>query len=177
MSSPWRIVARPCRRVNLPRQRPAARRENRPMSHAIEATIRLLGRADAGLLLAADPEVYDKPVDAARTAEFLADPRHHVAVALVEGRVVGSATAVHYVHPDQPPQLFIVEVAVAAAYQRAGLAKRMLQALLDHARALGCTSAWVGTEADNTAARALYRSAGGSLDQDAFVTFSFDLGT
>jgi ribosomal protein S18 acetylase RimI-like enzyme len=143
---------------------------------AIAATIRLLGPGDETLLVAADPEVYDNPVDAARTAEFLADPRHHVAVALVEGRVVGSATAVHYVHPDQAPTLFVIEVAVAAAYQRAGLAKRILQALFAHGRTLGCTSAWVGTEADNEAAQALYRAAGGALDQDAFVTFSFDLG-
>ena len=145
------------------------------MLYDAPATIRLLGPDDAGLLLAADPEVYDRPVDAARAAEFLADPRHHVAVSLVEGRVVGSATAVHYVHPDQAPTLFIVEVAVAAPYQRAGLAKGMLDVLLGHARKLGCASAWVGTEADNEAARALYRAAGGSQDQDAFVTFSFDL--
>jgi ribosomal protein S18 acetylase RimI-like enzyme len=146
------------------------------VTHDIDCTIRLLGTADAGLLMGADPEVYDRPVDAARAAEFLADPRHHVVAALVEGRVVGSATATHYVHPDQPPTLFIIEVAVAAAYQRAGLAKRMLQALLAHGRTLGCTSAWVGTEADNDAARALYLAAGGSLDQDAFVTYSFELG-
>lgn len=146
------------------------------MMHDVDATVRLLGPGDAALLLGADPEVYDRPVDPARSAVFLADPRHHVAVALVEGRVVGSATAVHYVHPDQSPTLFIVEVAVAAPFQRAGLARRMLDVLFAHGRTLGCTSAWVGTEADNVAARALYQAAGGALDQDAFVTYSFDLG-
>jgi len=137
---------------------------------------RVLRRGDEAVLDRVAPGVFDDPVDARAAAEFLADPRHHLAVAVDGGVVVGFVSAVHYVHPDQPPQLFIIEVAVASAYQRAGLAKRMLGALLAHARALGCKTAWVGTEADNTAARALYRSVGGSLDQDAFVTFSFDLG-
>ncbi len=51
----------------------------------------------------------------------------------------------------------------------------MLQALLAHGKSLGCTNAWVGTESTNLAAQALYGSAGGSLDSDAFVTFSFQL--
>ena len=137
--------------------------------------VRLLGPQDAGLLLAADPELFDRPVKEHWTREFLDDPRHHVAVATADGLVVGSATAVHYIHPDQPPTLFVIEVAVATAHQRAGLAKRLLQALFAHGRSLGCADAWVGTEADNLAARALYKSAGGALDQDAFVTYSFDL--
>src|SRR5262245_26097581 len=106
------------------------------MLHDTPATVRLLRPDDASLLRAADPEVYDRPINVARTAEFLSDPRHHVAAALVEGRVVGSATAMHYVHPDQQPTLFIIEVTVAAAYQRAGLARRMLDVLFEHARTL-----------------------------------------
>lgn len=51
----------------------------------------------------------------------------------------------------------------------------MLQILLAHGRKLGCTNAWVGTETGNVAARSLYTSAGGMLDADDFVTYSFAL--
>lgn len=137
--------------------------------------IKLLGPGDAVLLLAADPQLFDLPVDARWTAEFLSDPRHHIVVGMSDQRIIGSATAVHHVHPDQPPALFIIEVAVAPEHQQQGIAKQMLQALLAHGRSLGCTSAWVGTESDNIAARRLYAGVGGMLDSDAFVTYSFDL--
>jgi ribosomal protein S18 acetylase RimI-like enzyme len=138
--------------------------------------IRRLGADDATLLLAADPAVFDHAIDGGFTQEFLADPRHHIVVALADQRVVGSATATHYIHPDQPPTLFIIEVAVSPAHERRGLAKAMLKTLLAHGRMLGCTNAWVGTETTNVAARALYAAVGGSLDPDGFVTYSFDLG-
>ena len=138
-------------------------------------SVRLLGPADAALLAGADPELFDRPVDARWSAEFLGDPRHHIVVALVEDRVVGSATAVHHVHPDQAPALCIVEVAVAHTHRRRGVARAMMETLLAHGSTLGCTTAWVGTENDNAAARALYSAAGGTLDADAFVTYSFAL--
>jgi hypothetical protein len=50
-------------------------------------------------------EVFDNPIDADLTAEFLGDARHHLAVAIDDGLVVGFASAIHYVHPDKPPQL------------------------------------------------------------------------
>ena len=137
--------------------------------------VRLLGPADAALLAGADPELFDRPVDGRWSAEFLGDPRHHIVVALVEDRVVGSATAVHHVHPDQAPTLCIVEVAVVHTQKRRGIAKAMIETLLAHGSTLGCTTAWVGTEHDNTAARALYAAVGGSRDADAFVTYSFVL--
>ena len=66
------------------------------------------------------------------TAEFLADSRHHLAVAVDEGRVVGMASAVHYVHPDKPPELWINEVGVAPTHRGLGIgrapARRPVQA-------------------------------------------------
>ena len=139
--------------------------------------IRRLDAGESAVLLAADPQLFDFAVSPRWTAEFLADPRHHIAVALFDGRVVGSVTATHYVHPDQPPTLFIIEVAVAAEHQRQGLAKVPVEGT---AGAMGglwvAPPAWVGTEVDNLAARTLYRAVGGMQDSEAFVTYSFDLG-
>jgi GNAT superfamily N-acetyltransferase len=109
------------------------------------------------------------------TAEFLADPRHHIAVAWHEGRVVGFASAVHYVHPDKPPELWVNEVGVSPAHQGKGLATRLLHALFDAGRVAGCRQAWVLTERSNAAAMRLYRAAGGVEAAEETVMFEFRL--
>ncbi|MFC4455032.1 GNAT family N-acetyltransferase [Deinococcus sonorensis] len=124
-------------------------------------TVRVLTSSEAQVLSNVAPEVFDGPVNPAYTAEFFADPRHHLAVALDGDLVVGMAGGVHYLYPDKPPELFINEVAVSPAYQGQRLGRGMMDALLAHARTLGCVAAWVLTEADNTVARHLYASAGG----------------
>jgi len=66
--------------------------------------------------------VFDGPIDPVLTRKFLNDPRHHIVVAIHDEVVVGFASAVHYVHPDKAPQLWINEVAVAPPHRRRGLA-------------------------------------------------------
>lgn len=125
-----------------------------------EVEVRLLGQEEIELLRTADPDVFDDDVDPARAAEFLLDPRHHLAVAIDGGLVVGIASAVHYVHPDKPPELWINEVGVAESHQRRGLASALLRLLRQHAVELGCADVWVLTEPHNAPARALYEAEG-----------------
>jgi aminoglycoside 6'-N-acetyltransferase I len=135
----------------------------------------MLGPGDGPILARVATDVFDGPIVATLTDEFLSDPRHHLAVAIAEGEVVGFASAVHYVHPDKRAQLFVNEVGVAPAWQRRRIGSRLLEALLARGRTLGCVEAWVGTEAGNIAARALYKSAGGVEDPEPFVLFTFPL--
>lgn len=135
------------------------------------ATIRMLGPDDATMLDRVAPDVFDNAIDARWTAEFLADTRHHMAVALDGDLVVGMASAVHYVHPDKPPELWVNEVGVAPTHQRQGIGRQLLEALFERGRELGCQEAWLGTEQTNTAARRLYASAGGSEELMVYVTF------
>lgn len=136
--------------------------------------IRILGTSDAPVLERVETGVFDFDVDPNLTAEFLADPRHHMVVALVDDRVVGMASAVHYVHPDKATEFWVNEVGVAPSHQRRGIGRKLLSALLDHGRALGCRTAWLGTEEDNTAARRLYAGAGGKEEPMIYVTFQLD---
>jgi ribosomal protein S18 acetylase RimI-like enzyme len=136
--------------------------------------VRLLGPGDAAVLARIAEDTFDEPPEPALTAEFLADPRHHVAVALADGVVVGFASGVHYVHPDKPAELFVNEVGVSPAHQRRGIGRRVLAALLEHGATLGCVKAWVLTEPENAAARALY-AAGGGRQLAAPVMYEFDL--
>lgn len=140
-------------------------------------TIRILGPDDGALLQNVAADVFDNPVDGRWSAEFFADPCHHLAVALDDesGQVVGMATGVHYVHPDKPPELWINEVGVAPAYQGRGVGRRMLTALLAHARTLGCREAWVLTSYGNTAARHMYAAAGGVEEDEAPLMITFAL--
>ena len=124
-------------------------------------TIRLLGPDDLAVLERVAPDVFDDPVDPRWAAEFLSDARHHLAVALDGEVLIGMATAVHYVHPDKQPELWINEVGVAARYQQQGIGGRLMRALFDRGRELGCSEAWVLTDWENQAARRLYASVGG----------------
>jgi hypothetical protein len=65
--------------------------------------IKVLQHGDDGILMNVAPEVFDNAIDPALTREFLEDPRHHIAVAIDAGLVIGFASGVHYVHPDKQP--------------------------------------------------------------------------
>jgi GNAT superfamily N-acetyltransferase len=138
-------------------------------------TIRMLCPTDSPLLGRVAPGVFDNEVEPRWTAEFLADPRHHMAVALIGGQVVGMASAVHYVHPDKPPELWVNEVGVAPTYQGQGIGRLLLEALFARGRALGCSEAWLGTEETNIVARRLYAAVGG--EEQPMVHVSFRLAT
>jgi ribosomal protein S18 acetylase RimI-like enzyme len=128
--------------------------------------IKILQRADEAILRNVAPNVFDNPIDTDLAREFLADPRHHIAVAIDDGVVVGFASAVHYIHPDKRPEMWINEVALAPTHRRRGLAKEMLKALFEVGRANHCTMAWVLTHQTNAAAMALYSSVGGTEGVD-----------
>ena len=139
--------------------------------------IRVLGSDDTAVLEQVAVDVFDKEVDPRWSAEFLADPRHHLAVALDDGQVVGMASAVHYVHPDKPPELWINEVAVAPSHHRRGIGRQLLDALFARGRTLGCQEAWVLTEQNNAAARGLYGAVGGVEAPEPVVMVTFALAT
>jgi ribosomal protein S18 acetylase RimI-like enzyme len=142
----------------------------------VTVEVRLLGAGEARLLLTAEPDVFDKPVDRRHAEAFLADPRHHIVVAIEGGRVVGFVSAVDYLHPDKPRELFVNEVGVADRLHRRGIGARMMRAMLAHARTLGCEGAWCGTEVGNLAARGLYVAVGGVEDAPDTVIYSFPVG-
>ena len=136
---------------------------------------RILGLGDAAVLDRVADGVFDDAVQPALTREFLGDARHHLAVALDDGVVVGFVSGVHYVHPDKPAELWINEVAVAPTHLRRGIAQALLRMLFDTGRSLGCAQAWVLTDRDNTAAMRLYASVGGDPGEHEHVMFDFRL--
>ncbi len=143
--------------------------------------IKVLRRGDDSILTNVAAKVFDNSIDPEFTKEFLEDPRHHIAVAIDDGLVVGFASGVHYIHPDKPPELWINEVAVAPTHRRRGLGKAVLRALFEVGHAHHCAVAWVLTDRKNAAAMALYSSEGGTEGaddtgpSDATLGYSFKL--
>jgi aminoglycoside 6'-N-acetyltransferase I len=120
--------------------------------------IRRLFPGDDALVKRVAENVFDEPVMPDRLAGYLASPGHFMIVALFDDMVVGQCAAVIHRHPDKVSELYIDEVGVAPAFQRRGIATRMLDAMFELGREHGCKETWVGTEPDNVAARALYEA-------------------
>lgn len=135
---------------------------------------RLATPDDAAALARAADGVFDHPIDPALTSEFLSDPRHHLAIAIDDGRIVGMASGVHYIHPDKAPELWVNEVGVAPSFRGRGVGRRVLGVLLDHGRALGCAEAWLLTDDSNAPARRMYAAAGGR-EPTPQIMITFDL--
>lgn len=140
-------------------------------------SIHVVSTGNAWLMDNVDEDVFDNRVRPDLLQAFLANPANLLLVAHAEGQVVGMASAICYVHPDKPLSMFINEVGVAERFQRQGLGKRLVCALLEEARLRGCTEAWVATELSNTAARGLYEAVGGIPDQENAVVYVYDLGS
>jgi ribosomal protein S18 acetylase RimI-like enzyme len=139
--------------------------------------VRLLAATDLAVLEHVDAGVFDNPVQLEFAAQYLANPSNMLAVAIQGGVVVGMASAMAYVHPDKPLQLFIGEVGVSERCRGRGLGKRLMHALLEHGRIMGCTEAWVATEENNVAARALYTAVKGTEDADHAVVYTWQLSS
>lgn len=139
------------------------------------ATVRLLTGNDLAVLDRVDDDVFDYPVQRDLAAAYLGDPKNLLAVAIQEEVVVGMASGIAYVHPDKPLQLFINEVGVAGRCQGQGLGRRLVNLLLEEGRRMGCSEAWVATEEDNVAARALYTAAQGTEDPAHAVVYTWRL--
>ena len=137
--------------------------------------IKIVRRDDENILANVAPGVFDHPIDRSLSKEFLDDARHHLVIAVENEMVIGFASAIHYVHPDKPPELWINEVGVAPTHQGRGLAKALLDALFEIGREARCVEAWVLTDRHNHAAMRLYSSVGGAESPNDQVMFTFRL--
>jgi aminoglycoside 6'-N-acetyltransferase I len=139
------------------------------------AELRHVRPGDEALFDRVAPDVFDHPVERTQLAHYLATPGHHLIVAIVEGQIVGQIAAVVHYHPDgRPTELYVDEVGVSPAFQRQGIARRLLDAMLALGRELGCREAWVGTEPDNDAARALYEPRSEPAESFALYVLKLD---
>lgn len=133
--------------------------------------IRRMTAADAGLLEAVDEDIFDHEIDPAHLSAYLADAGHLLVCAVAGGVVIGQARGVVTRQPDAAPVLYIDNLGVAEARRREGIASRLLDELAEWGRERGCVTAWVATELDNEAARALYAGRGAEAQTVAYYEY------
>jgi ribosomal protein S18 acetylase RimI-like enzyme len=129
---------------------------------------------DLDLVIAAS-HLFDGPARADATRRFLAEPGHHILLALDdERRPVGMVTGVETTHPDKGTEMFLYELAVDEDSQRQGIGTALVEALADLGREHGCYGMWVLTDDDNTAALATYSAAGADeRSQHVMLSWTF----
>jgi aminoglycoside 6'-N-acetyltransferase I len=141
----------------------------------MDAEIVKVGPGDIARFAHVAAEVFDHEVDPAVLAAYLAEPGHHLFIALCDGQVVGQLSAVVHRHPDRrPTELYVDEVGVSPAWRRRHIASRLIEAAFALGRELGCAEAWLATEPDNLPARALYAPRAQAVED--VVMYAFKLG-
>ena len=140
-----------------------------------ETSIHVITAVNSWLLDRVAEDVFDHKVQPALLHAFLANTANLLMVAVADDEVIGMASGIAYVHPDKPLQLFVNEVGVSPRFQRRGVGKKLVTALLRHGREVGCREASVATEVGNTAARGLYSAVGGKEDDERAVVYVYSL--
>jgi ribosomal protein S18 acetylase RimI-like enzyme len=136
--------------------------------------VRILEATTIEQVEAAAP-LYDGPPVREAGNAFLADPRHHLLVAIDDdGRTVGFISGVETTHPDKGTEMFLYELAVAEDARHRGIGQALTVSLADLARSQGCYGMWVGVDIDNVAAHATYHAAGGNEPEPCdVITWTF----
>ncbi|MEO0752791.1 MAG: GNAT family N-acetyltransferase [Pseudomonadota bacterium] len=136
-------------------------------------TIHFATQSDRDLILTSQ-DLFDDAPRAEWVDVFLADPRHHMALAVEGSTCLGFLSALDYVHPDKPPQMWINELGVVETRRREGIATALIDATLKEARLRQCSELWV--LADPTPeALGFYASLNAQREGSHIAMFTFDL--
>jgi ribosomal protein S18 acetylase RimI-like enzyme len=127
-------------------------------------TLRYLKNTDTDLrqiaaeLNAADWEASVKDFSIADFDQFLRSEDRYYLIASIGAEIVGAIHGYKLLHPTGVTYMYIDEVDTMANHRRKGIARAMMISVLELAKEWGCDQAWLGTEHDNDAAKALYMS-------------------
>jgi ribosomal protein S18 acetylase RimI-like enzyme len=105
-------------------------------------------------------DVFDDVIDGGLLQRYVASDTHRLVAATIDGVVVGQTQGSIQHHVDGDSQLYIDNLGVSPAYQRLGIATKLLNEIIAWGRESGCRQAWIVTEPENTAANAIYESMG-----------------
>ena len=109
--------------------------------------------------------LFDDPPVGSSLDTFLADDRHHLLIAYVDGEPAGFVSGVELFHPDKPKaEMFLYELGVDEAFRGRGVATALVGRLVELGRERGCGTMFTLADEDNEAAKATYRKAGGETE-------------
>jgi ribosomal protein S18 acetylase RimI-like enzyme len=133
----------------------------------------LLKPGDEDLLRHAETVFNPKPISLERAQMLLREPTYIMVVALddngaILGRIYGNV-----LHRFEATDLLLYEVDVAEEHQRKGVGRAMLDFLAKLCTERGYGEMWVLTEPGNAAGNALYKAAGGNLENSPANMYVF----
>jgi ribosomal protein S18 acetylase RimI-like enzyme len=116
--------------------------------------------------------LFDHHVHESAVRAFLADDRHQLLVAYVDGKPAGFVSAVDLLHPDKlKPETFLYELGVDPEFRRMGVATELVSELIRLCRERGSGEMFVLADEANDAALATYRRAGGRREPDQVMYY------
>jgi len=135
----------------------------------------LLKPGDEELLQRAEKTFNSNAPTLARCALLLREPTYVMVVALTDendvmGRIYGNV-----LHRFEATDLLLYEVDVAEEHQRKGVGRAMLEYLKGLCEKRGYAEMWVLTDPQNDAGNAVYRSAGGALENSPANMYVFSI--
>jgi GNAT superfamily N-acetyltransferase len=133
----------------------------------------LLKPGDEELLLRAERVFNSEAPSPARCAMLLREPSYVMVVALTDDNEVMGRIYGNVLHRYVATDLLLYEVDVAEPHQRKGVGHAMLEYLKGLCDKRGYAEMWVLTELDNDAGNAVYRSAGGVLENSPANMYVF----
>jgi aminoglycoside 3-N-acetyltransferase I len=137
-----------------------------------------LGRADnsrareAFTMLAEVFEQEHAPLSEGYLDRVLSRPDFWAVVAVIDDRVVGCLTAhTLMMTTAEVSEVFLYDIAVRPEHQRAGIGRRLVEALREGARAVGIDTVFVPADDEDLHALDFYRALGGSPAPVTIFTF------
>ena len=106
---------------------------------------------------------------------LLREPSYVMVVALTDGDDIMGRIYGNVLHRYEATDLLLYEVDVVEAQQRKGVGRAMIDFLSDLSDQRGYGEMWVLTDPDNEAGNALYKSAGGNLDNSPANMYVFSI--
>lgn len=138
----------------------------------MKITIRRMEPGDEEEVMAA-PQLFDHPSSVEAVSALLAEERDHLLFAYCDGQPAGMARAVELLRPDTlRRQMFLYEIGTEEPFQRRGVARALIEKLLEMSRERDCLEMFVLTGEANEAAMGLYETTGGvreNMDDVMFV--------
>lgn len=96
----------------------------------------------------------------------------HVYVALDGEKVVGGLHAYTLdLFTKAEKEIFLYEIGVSESYRQQGIARRLIEDLIEYAQENKINCIYVATEPDNHPAKKLYDSTGGKYEEIAWFTY------
>lgn len=124
------------------------------------------------LLFGFDDENHVLPSDE-YVAKMLARNDFHVIIALENYQLIGGLTAYEMtMFKSETTEMFLYEIEVVEEHRQKGVGRELIGFLKQICHEKNIFEMFVGTEKDNSAARALYAATGGKADEDS-VWFNY----